>query len=145
VQLGENHVPVLFLFAIQAAVESMNSKWPFRKPDLSITSISYTNTRDSPRKVKLAIGPSMQMMLRLSFYREKSFLMDPLSLRHSSLDSAWLFTSAQRSEVEQPQRPKPCISQSGVCQLIYRKPRTTMSETMATSSPSAIHFDILET
>jgi hypothetical protein len=83
----------------------MNSKWPFRKPDLSITLISYTKKRDSPRKVnalRLSIGPSLPTMLRLSFYREKSLSKDPISLRHSSLDLAWLFISAQSSQAEHP-------------------------------------------
>jgi hypothetical protein len=38
VKQGDNlAAPILFLFDVQAAVELMNEKWRFRKPDLSVS------------------------------------------------------------------------------------------------------------
>jgi hypothetical protein len=46
VKQGDNLAPVLFLFAIQAAAESMSKNWSFDKPDLTVTSKSLMNERD---------------------------------------------------------------------------------------------------
>jgi hypothetical protein len=45
-----NIAPVLFLFAVQAAVDSMNKNWRFRKLDLSVSSKNRLNQRGNGKK-----------------------------------------------------------------------------------------------
>jgi hypothetical protein len=67
--------PVLFLVAIQAAVESMNEKCRLQ------TEKNTSTNETSPRKINaLSVSKcsSMQTMLRLSLYQERSFSKDRL-------------------------------------------------------------------
>jgi hypothetical protein len=49
VKQGDNLALVFFLFAIQAAAESMKSNWSFEKPDLTVTPKSLMNKRDNAK------------------------------------------------------------------------------------------------
>jgi hypothetical protein len=67
VKQGDSLAPVLFRFTIQAAAESMNKNWQFRKPDLFVSSKNYMSKRDDAKDVKTlwtSSGPSTQKMLR---------------------------------------------------------------------------------
>jgi hypothetical protein len=63
VKQGDVLAPVLFLFAIQAAAESTNEKWRFRKPDLPVLSKSYMNTRDTAKKAHRPLGFNRKAIL----------------------------------------------------------------------------------
>jgi hypothetical protein len=50
VNQGNSLAPVLFRFAVQAAAESMNKNWQFRKRDLFVSSKNYMSKRDDAKK-----------------------------------------------------------------------------------------------
>jgi hypothetical protein len=55
----------------------MNEKWRFRQLDLSVSSQSYMNKQDTVKKGQRPLDltvPSMQTMLRLSFYQEEELI-----------------------------------------------------------------------
>ena len=49
VKQGNNLAPVLFLFAIQAAVEVMGKDWPFQQPNLSTSTENYINKHETAK------------------------------------------------------------------------------------------------
>jgi hypothetical protein len=75
VKQGDKFAAVLSIFAIHAAAESMNAKWRFHRQDSSVSSKNYMKKKRNTVSARWAsTGPSMQTMLRLSFYREKSLI-----------------------------------------------------------------------
>ena len=50
VKQGDNLAPLLFLFVVQAATETMEKNWSFEKPDLSVTPKNLMNHRDSAKR-----------------------------------------------------------------------------------------------
>jgi hypothetical protein len=133
----------------------MNEKWRFPKPDLSASSKSYTNKRDTAHSHE---RPTLAEFQQAHYYEgDAAFIFLP---REELIErSTFSITTAEVArfgltvhlDTKEPHRVNSMtVAMYGTSRLGERQRtrwqlRTTMSETTVTSSPSAIqHFDILE-